>query len=488
MAEIRDGNGTSGLANVKNFSIWTTLRNSIGNVFTKKTRDQYLTTDEVLPIGGKNDENIMPIRVDRNGNIVTGNFIPEIIENFEGTALNVQRWAATNTTFAPTLSTVNGYSFNPTNLTTANAVAILQSVRLINKFIRVPLQYKSRKRHSLVSNSVADFGFGVPTGTTLIVPNGVCFRINSSGVIQGVITYNGTENLVTVKSLVASNGNTIGGDLNMSNSYYTSNYFVYDLIVDDDNATFTVQDTSTNELIGFLEISVPNTVQKMFGATAVPVYERLYNTATPPVTSPVYILTDLICLSTDTNINLNASQLAANLGLSAGRNPFTGAALENHTNSTAPASATLSNTAAGYTTLGGRWQFAAVAGAVTDYALFAFTVPAGSRFLCEGVTIHSYNTGAVVATTTTVLEWALGFNSTAVSLTTANIIRRQVGVQSFPVGAAIGADAKVLDLTLDTPEVVDSGRILHVILNMPIGTATASQIIRGQVIIKGRFI
>lgn len=77
------------------------------------------------------------------------------------------------------------------------------------------------------------------------------------------------------------------------------------------------------------------------------------------------------------------SQAAGNLSMSAGRNPFTGAQLENHTNSTAPTSATLSNTAAGYTTLGGRFQFAAVAGAATDYALFGFQVPAGSKFLCE---------------------------------------------------------------------------------------------------------
>lgn len=49
----------------------------------------------------------------------------------------------------------------------------------------------------------------------------------------------------------------------------------------------------------------------------------------------------------------------------------------NYANTAAPASATLSNTAAGYTTLGGQFQFAAVAGE-TDYALFAFLVPAGA--------------------------------------------------------------------------------------------------------------
>jgi len=64
------------------------------------------------------------------------------------------------------------------------------------------------------------------------------------------------------------------------------------------------------------------------------------------------------------------------MGLSAAQSYTTG--LANYANSAAPASATLSNTAAGYTTLGGQFQFAAVAGAETDYALFAYTVPAAS--------------------------------------------------------------------------------------------------------------
>lgn len=118
----------------------------------------------------------------------------------------------------------------------------------------------------------------------------------------------------------------------------------------------------------------------------------------------------------------------------------------------APASATLSNTAAGYTTLGGQFQFAAV------------------------------------ATTPTVLQWALGVGSTAVSLATTEAAaaraprRITLGTQAFPVGAAIGADAgKRIDVNLDAPVVVEPGTFLHIILKMPVGTATASQIIRGVV-------
>lgn len=489
MAQIETGGSVVGVMNVDAFfSGQTTIKDKNGNSAGKTQREQIGATQEGLLVMGKNDDNATYLRTDRKGNPMIGNYIPELVENFEGATVNVQKWTPANTTFAPTHSTLGGYIFNPTALTTAAAVAILQSQRLFSKLPRVPLQYKNRKRHSMVSGAIADFGFGIPATTTLIVPNGVCFRLTNSGQVQGVMTINSVEiAIANVISRVASNGNTIGGNLNMSNSYYTNNYFVYDIIIDDDNAVFTVQDTTTGELIGTLSLPVPNSQIKMWGATALPIYERLFNN-TAPSTAPILIVTELQVLSLDWALNPDVSQLAASLNLSAGRNPFTGAQTENHTNSTAPVSATLSNTTAGYTTLGGKYQFAAIAGATTDFALFGFQVPAGSRFVCEGIRIDTRNTGAAVATTASTLEWAMGFNSAAVSLATANIIRKQVGSQSFAIGAAIEAVAPVIDIDFKTPEVTESGRFVHVILTLPVGTGTASQILRGQVLIKGRFI
>lgn len=464
------------------------VRDDLGNPLVMKHRDVITPDQHGLIMAGKNDDMVTFMRTDRKGNQMIGNYIPELIENFEGAALHAQRWTATNTTFVSAQTTLAGYNFNSTNLTTVSAVAVLQSQRLFTRSSRVPMQLKSRLRHSLVSGAIADFGFGVPATTTLIVPNGVCFRMTTSGTLKGVMTLNNVEIAIDdIVSNVASNGNTVGAPLDMSNSYYTSAYFVYDIIIDDDNAVFTVQDTSTGEIIGELSLPVPKEQIKMWGATALPVYCRGYNN-TAPSTALVLALTEMMVLTTDWGLQPDMSQVAGNLGLSAGRNPFTGVQLENHTNSTAPVSATLSNTAAGYTTLGGRFQFVAVAGAATDYALFGFTVPAGARFLCEGIHIELYNTVVAVGTTPTIFEWAMGFNSSAVSLVTANIIRRQVGCQNFQVGAGVGACAVPLDVNFITPEVVESGRFLHVILNMPVGTATATEVFRGQVLIKGRFI
>jgi hypothetical protein len=170
-----------------------------------------------------------------------------------------------------------------------------------------------------------------------------------------------------------------------------------------------------------------------------------------------------------------------------------GAQLANFANSSAPSSASLSNTAAGYTTLGGKWQFAAVAGAATDYALFAYQVPSTHRLFIRGVAISTVNTGAAVTTTSHIFDWGLGVNSTAVSLATTDSDpvfaprRIALGVQSLLVSAGIGAVANDLWRTFDNPLIVQPSRFAHVILQMPVASATVSQVIRGTVTFDGHF-
>lgn len=483
--------GQDGLSVAKvdtNGAAHSRLRDGAGNDLAYAHRELLPANIEALLIAGKNDQLATILRTDRKGNLISGNYQSEMLDNFEGATANVQKWLATAATFAQAQTTLGGYNLTSTGSTAAAAHSNITSLRLFTKYQRVPLQIKARIRHNIVANSFGDFGFGVPATTTQMVPNGTQVRFLTSGSIQLVQTINSVEVASTnVLSLVASNGNTVGAALNMSNAYYTSGYFVYDLIVDDDNAVVTIQDTQTGELIGQGVLAVPKDQYKMWGATALPVYFRAVNSSTP-TTSPLFFITDVQVLATDLAYNFDASQLAGHLHLSAGRQPFTGAQNENHTNNTAPTSATLSNTAAGYTTLGGKFQFAAVAGAETDYALFGFTVPAGSRFACEGLRIDTVNTGAAVATTATLLEWAAGFNNAAVSLASGVLVRRQLGLQTFPIGAAIGAQATPIDVLFGTPEVVESGRFLHVIVKSMLGTATASQIIRGQVLVRGRFL
>jgi len=187
--------------------------------------------------------------------------------------------------------------------------------------------------------------------------------------------------------------------------------------------------------------------------------------------SPVTIVNDLADLSAFKLPGINGAQVA------------------NHANSTSPSSASLSNTAAGYTTLGGKYQFAMVGSAATDFALFAYQVPATQRLVVKGVYISLVNTGAANATTASIFDWSIGVNSTAVSLATADSDlaygprRAAIGQQSLGITDAIGIRSPDINRQFMAGMVCQPSRYVHIILQVPLGTATGSQVIRGSVFI-----
>jgi len=64
-----------------------------------------------------------------------------------------------------------------------------------------------------------------------------------------------------------------------------------------------------------------------------------------------------------------------------------------------------------------------------------------------------------------------------------------LGLQTFPIGAAIGAMPQNgdLDVQFPYPLMCEAGNYVHIILSLPIGTATASQQIQGTVVVNGMF-
>jgi len=266
---------------------------------------------------------------------------------------------------------------------------------------------------------------------------------------------------------------------------------VYDLriIINNDIVSFFINDILEGK------INTPSTAAAGFMSRSLPIFYRLYNAASAPASVQKMNIAEVLVYQEDSNRILTPGLIANSSclnGLNAPRGVATGLNA-NYANSAAPASATLSNTAAGYSVVGGQYQFAAVAGAETDYALFAYQIPvggptaSGKNFWVNGITIDAFNMGAAVATTATLLQWTLGFGSTGVSLATGDGTatraprKRPLGVQSFPIGAAVGASASQINVRFAAPIMIEAGTFIHIILKMPVGTATASQIIRGIV-------
>lgn len=424
-----------------------------------------------LPIFGLNDRSLLPVRADRLGGLASAMHTMLVHDSFEGTTVHPLRWLASSTSMVATQSSVAGLTINSGSITTVSTGYMLQSVRRIMKQQRSPIQAKFRARIAHVNNSVMEIGFGDAATFNGANTTGAYWQVTSTGVVQPVLTFNSVDITgADVRSLL---------DL--------SRYYTWDVFVDDDEATFTVQDTATGLLISRQKIALPLTAQRLWSSTQVQLIARLYNTGVAPATAPQLFVTDAYCAALDAaNMREWAAALAGNeRGFNS--QPFTGAQLAQWANSAAPASATLSNTAAGYTTLGGLFQFVAVAGAATDYALFGFQVPTPANLQITGVDIETWNTGAAVATTPHLMNWAIAVGSTAVSLATATVTRVPLGAQSLPIGAVPGAKAERISKQFKTPLFCGAGRFVHIILRMPVATATASQIVAGMVGIEGHF-
>lgn len=326
--------------------------------------------------------------------------------------------------------------------------------------------------NAMPSNVNIDFGFMTLGATGAVLPtDGVYFRINSLGVF-GVINSNGTE--TTSSAFAFTNATNI--------------YDKFTIVITQSEVEFWIDD------VLYAHIDRGAGVSQPIYAGSAPWAVRHHNTGTAGAIVQAKFGGYSITLG-DLDTQRQWSSTMAGQGLSAiqGASGHGQGQTSNNVNSTVPATATLSNTAAGYGTMGGRFLFAAPAGAETDYALFAFlnTAPTtgitGRNLVIRGVWIETFNAVVAVATTPTVLEWSLGVGSTAVSLATAEAAatraprRISLGSQSFLVGALAGANSERCDVNMDAPVVVEPGTYLHIILRVPYGTATATELFRGCV-------
>lgn len=448
----------------------STLYDTSGNCMVL-THGTNTTTATGLVIGGYDDRAFRAARFDRLGNVRTGNDQILLAYSCEGATLNSNLFNVSATTMTITQAATTGIFLNASASIAASAYAIVLSQKFFAKTLSSPLRLRARARVVPQTNSVVEFGFCTPVTTTAQIATGAFWRYTSSGSVVPVISFNGSD---------------VAAGTNISSLLSSANYYSWTVVIDDDNVFFAVQDSATGNIINEQTLRMPSTQPKMLSVTRLQAAARVYN-ATAPVAAPSMYISDLAVIGYDLVTNKSWVNVSAALGLGSEMSPTTYAQTATWANSAAPANATLSNTTASYTTLGGLFSFGAVAGAETDYALFSFTSTSPYSLFITGITIDAYNTGAAVATTPTVLHWGIVTNGAATSLATATLARQHLGVQSFPVGAAVGTTADRITTTFPTPLRTDSGRVVVVMLRMPVASATASQVIRGGISINGYF-
>ena len=413
----------------------------------------------------------IPISASTQGLLGTGQAFVDWEEGFAYSAVSVSKWTVPVTTMATAISN-NALVLNSGNSVAASAVARISSWRTFEcgrgtdrvKGWRVMLP-------TLVTGAVIEIGL-VTCATTAAPTSGAFFRYNAAGVLAGVV--------ISVTGAEIETGAIPTPALNEAHDYV--------IVVGKNVVYFQIDDV----VVGAIDLGAiaPSPITSESSQATV----RLYNAAATATAQQVHVYRSVAAYYGG-NYGYDRTFLAA-LGGDIGAQGVVGAStagtLANWPNSAAPASATLSNTAAGYTAVGGQFQFAAVAGAETDYALFAFQVPAhtaviqGRTLIIHGVSIDTWVAGAAVGSATN-LQWGLGFGSTAVSLATADAAttksprRVALGAQSFAAAAAIGTQANTVSRAFRQPVAVNQGEFIHVILKVPAGAATASLVFRGVV-------
>jgi hypothetical protein len=394
-----------------------------------------------------------------------------IWDQVDGSALNTNVWTPATTTQTISQTAAGYIVLNASAIRTINTSAQIKSVKSVPLYADEPISVRFNAFCAAVpqANAVVEVGVGSATGQAAPT-DGVFFRWDSDGTFRGVMNNAGVETKTDALPVQPTNECEL-----------------YEIVIVEDLVQFYADDA----LLATLEVPIGNNFPTNAGRQ--PVFARTANLGTQPVTAPVLNIGQVIVTQQGLNQNKLWKETLVSIGRGSYQSPVTPfAATANAANSAAPASATLSNTTAGYTTLGGQFQFAALAGAATDYALFAYQVPAGFQLFVASVAVSLVNTGAASGAVET-FEWGVGTNSTAVSLATVDGTgttaprRVPLGFQALPTAAPIGAQPVDLARVFDPPIIVDGGRYFHVILTHTLGAATGSEVFRGVVTVNGYF-
>jgi hypothetical protein len=440
---------------------------------------------EVDPGTFTGTRDILPLDASEDFRLRVGTDSMLFSDPFTGVAINSANWKVPVT--GMTVAVSGGYAkLNTGNTLTINQVASMSTYRTFPVFSSFPLYIEfpfQLVAASLgISGQVIEGGLFLENTATPFAPlDGVFIRLNASGEMRLIINFNGSE----TQSAPINYAGTI-----LPNVDYQALLAIY---------TTTVEFWVDNVLLA--ELQRPASTPSTAASVSLPVSFRVFNQTAVASATQVWV-GPMTVTQGDMSQTAPWQDVLAGFGAGAyqGQSGMTMGQSANWTNSTEPVAAVLANGAASYTTFGGQWSFAAVAGAVTDFCLFGFTVPASAangynkNLIIRGVHIESLVTVAAVATTPTVLQWAIAVGSTNVSLATGpdsalvkSPRRVPLGMQSWIVGAAAGTSTQDIDVKFSSPLFAEPGTFVQIIVRVPIGTATATQIFRGTCYIDAQF-
>lgn len=413
-------------------------------------------------------------------------------DTFNATAQNTANWSYTFNTLTAAQPGAGTVNFSTVQGTTNAHGAFMRTFQYFPVIGTAPISVEvtaGQFTAALVANEVWLFGLGLPTAATTEPTDGVFFRLTTAGLV-GEIRYNGVTTQTGVLRTLAQ--------LNVGQLYK------WVIVIGEREVEYWQDDNLLAEQL------MPSGNGQPFLQASLPVFMMKYNTGAVSNTNTMRVSDVTVSLMDLQTVKPWAHQIAG-MGLNAaqgqnGGTMGTTALLPNATGATVVTGGALSQTVAIATGLGGQAGIQAAAAGI-DGIITAYQVPAptinitGRNLYITGVRIDAVNIGAAVATTASVLQWSLAFGATGGTIPslaqaesgsfasgTAKAWRRlPLGIQSWIVGAAIGAPAEAIKVDFDVPVIVNPGQWVASVAKFIVGTATASQVIWCTVSFNGYF-
>lgn len=403
-------------------------------------------------------------------------------DSFNATTQNTSIWSYTFNTLTAAQPGAGTVNFSAVQGTTSAHGAFMRTFQYFPLIGTAPLSAEftfGQFTANLTTNEVWMMGLGLPSAATTEPTDGVWVRLTTAGLI-GELRYNNTTTQTGVLRTLAQ--------------ITTSDLYKLAIVIGEQEVEYWLDDN----LLAEQEIPAAN--GQPFQTTTLPAFMMKYNTGAVSNTNTMRV-SDVTVTLLDVASNKPWSHQMASCGLMAyqgqnGGTMGTTALLPNATAATTLTGAAISQTVPIAVGLGGQAGIiAAAAGA--DGLITSFQVPTGGinqtprNLIITGMRVDSVNLGAAVATTASILQWSLAFGATggtvpslaqaeSASFTTATAKawrRVPLGLQSWIVGAGIGAPAEQITMQFKSPIVVQPGQWVASVAKFLVGTATASQVI-----------
>ena len=408
--------------------------------------------------------------VSRTGRLATNSDSIEFFDAMDGSTINALNWLIPVTTF--TITQANGYmQINPASGVAANSVGRITSNAQFPILGRWPILVHTRAQVSNMPLAMVTGEIGLGNASSTSAPtDGIFFRWQASDqTFRTVLNFNGGE---TVSNAITAPT--------------VDNGHAFDILIADGEARFYVDQV----LVSTMTFPVTNASASLLQHQ--PFFAREYIGASNAAQPPVIRIGQVQVLTIGSQAAPWSEQMAKSTR-NINFHPQTGVSITAIDHGVSAVTLT-SNTSPATTKMGGDVTLPTTAAATTVFPVFSYVTPTGFRAVITGVHISCASFGAATTATPEIFQWYIATGDTATSLATtdngtdntataARLI--PIGQSTFPISTSIGQSANDVDIVFQTPLVSETLKYTHIVLSIPVGTATASELYKCQVAING---